>query len=86
MTMIAKCIKVSTATTLSVIIIYKEGKFVKYILLASLIFATYFNCVALDYLFLLKKTMDIFDERFSDANFFLLPGSRLSVQFIQNMY
>ena len=46
--------------TVSVIIVYKQGDLVKYIVLASITFAPYFDYVTLDYLYMFHKTMNTF--------------------------
>ena len=66
MSMISKCLKLSMSRTLSVLIIYKELNSIKYIVLASLTFSTYFNYVALDFLYVLHKKKDKFYANFSE--------------------
>ena len=47
-----KVSKILMPRTLSVIMIYKEGKMVKYLVLASLTFASYLNYVTCEYLYI----------------------------------
>ena len=66
--------------------IYKGGKLVKYIVLYSLKFASYFKYLSLDCLYELHKKTDAFDARLSDSNFCHFLGSGISDLLLHILY